>query len=238
MGCAATVGRVRCCPTWPHVCRGVAQGEGALYDYKGLLTEPPVPGNWTATCVPLDYEQVRTLPFTASRAAEGSSTKAMAAGPVFRRGVLRVSEGAAPADTFVDTAGFTKGFVWVNGRNLGRYWEAAGPQHTLYLPAPFLHPGENELIVMDLHGALAASIATVASPRYTAPAAGVLLAAAVGWDVASGLGSTTIVLSIASVGGAAVAAVTVIMMLWRSKQRAARDERADADVDNYKLFRH
>jgi beta-galactosidase len=57
----------------------------------------------------------------------------------------------APADTFLALAGWTKGVVWLNGFNLGRYWER-GPQKTLYIPAPLLKPGENELIIFELHG--------------------------------------------------------------------------------------
>jgi len=45
---------------------------------------------------------------------------------------------------------FVKGFVWVNGHNLGRYWEI-GPQTRLYCPASWLKDGENEIIVFDLH---------------------------------------------------------------------------------------
>jgi len=40
--------------------------------------------------------------------------------------------------------------VWVNGHNLGRYWDI-GPQKRLYCPAPWLRRGANEIIVLDLH---------------------------------------------------------------------------------------
>ncbi|GAB1293988.1 Beta-galactosidase [Apodemus speciosus] len=40
------------------------------------------------------------------------------------------------------------GFVFINGRNLGRYWDI-GPQRTLYLPGPWLHPEDNEVIVFE-----------------------------------------------------------------------------------------
>ena len=42
--------------------------------------------------------------------------------------------------------------AWVNGFNLGRYWQR-GPQGTLYVPAPILKPGMNEIIIFELHGA-------------------------------------------------------------------------------------
>ncbi|GAB4578901.1 MAG: beta-galactosidase [Anaerolineales bacterium] len=53
-------------------------------------------------------------------------------------------------DTFLALPGWTKGVAWVNGFNLGRYWKI-GPQKTLYVPAPLLHAGENELIIFELH---------------------------------------------------------------------------------------
>jgi beta-galactosidase len=40
--------------------------------------------------------------------------------------------------------------VWVNGHNLGRYWNI-GPQERLYCPAPWLRQGDNEIIIFDLH---------------------------------------------------------------------------------------
>ncbi len=52
--------------------------------------------------------------------------------------------------------GFTKGNIWVNGFNLGRYWDI-GPQRSLYLPAGLLKKGKNTLTVLDLYGGDAAS---------------------------------------------------------------------------------
>ena len=56
-----------------------------------------------------------------------------------------------PGDTFLDTSSLSKGFVWVNGIPLGRFW-SVGPQKTLYLPGPWLHAGQNEIQVFDLAG--------------------------------------------------------------------------------------
>jgi beta-galactosidase len=61
-------------------------------------------------------------------------------------------------DTYLDMSGWKKGVVWVNGHNLGRYWEI-GPQKRLFCPAPFLVPGENEIVVFDLHVLGAAPVA-------------------------------------------------------------------------------
>jgi beta-galactosidase len=56
-----------------------------------------------------------------------------------------------PADTFADTHSLGKGAIWINGEALGRFWNV-GPQRTLYLPAPRLKQGQNEMVVFDLNG--------------------------------------------------------------------------------------
>ncbi|KMQ95613.1 beta-galactosidase-like isoform x1 protein [Lasius niger] len=69
-------------------------------------------------------------------------------GPVFLRGRFTIT--GQPLDTFLDTTGWGKGTAFVNGHNLGRYWPLVGPQMTLYVPAPYLRTGENELILLEL----------------------------------------------------------------------------------------
>jgi beta-galactosidase len=51
-------------------------------------------------------------------------------------------------DTYLDMHGFGKGFVFLNGHNLGKYWQI-GPQQTLYVPAVWLKKGVNEVVVFD-----------------------------------------------------------------------------------------
>ncbi|XP_048965406.1 beta-galactosidase-1-like protein 2 [Canis lupus dingo] len=67
-------------------------------------------------------------------------------GPAFFLGILRM--GNYPRDTFIKMEGWTKGVIFINGQNLGRYWNI-GPQETLYLPGPWLRPGSNEIIVFE-----------------------------------------------------------------------------------------
>jgi beta-galactosidase len=75
-------------------------------------------------------------------------SKAPCSGACFYRASFTVS---APKDTFLDTSALTKGEVWLNGRALGRIWNI-GPQKTLYIPAPWLKSGKNEVVVFDLEG--------------------------------------------------------------------------------------
>lgn len=67
--------------------------------------------------------------------------------PTFLSGRINIDR---VADTFVRLDGFTKGVVFVNGFNIGRYWNSAGPQKTLYVPAPLLKKGENNFVVFEL----------------------------------------------------------------------------------------
>lgn len=66
----------------------------------------------------------------------------------FHRGFIEIDE---PADTFLKLDSFKKGFVLVNGYNIGRYWEI-GPQVTLYIPASLLKKGKNEIVVFEGDG--------------------------------------------------------------------------------------
>jgi beta-galactosidase len=54
-------------------------------------------------------------------------------------------------DTFIDMEGWGKGCVFINGFNLGRFWEI-GPQKRLYLPGPLLKKGRNEIIIFETEG--------------------------------------------------------------------------------------
>ncbi len=62
--------------------------------------------------------------------------------PVFYRGTFSAEE---KKESFIHLDNFGKGFVVVNGFNLGKYWEI-GPQKSLYLPSSILKD-ENEIIV-------------------------------------------------------------------------------------------
>lgn len=65
--------------------------------------------------------------------------------PGLHRGTLTV-RGAG--DALLELPGWTRGFVWVNGFNLGRYW-SAGPQRALYVPGPVLREGLNDVWVLE-----------------------------------------------------------------------------------------
>lgn len=112
------------------ITEGIRLGNQFLYD-------------WTIHPLPMkDLSELQFEPLWEGKASAQEET------PSFYRGLFEVSD---KADTFIRLDGWKKGVVYVNGFNLGRYWEA-GPQKTLYIPAPLLKDGSNELVIFELHG--------------------------------------------------------------------------------------
>ena len=68
------------------------------------------------------------------------------------------------ADTFFDMRKYGRGAVWVNGHNLGRFWNI-GPQFRLYCPALWLKKGSNTITVFDMEGTEAKSVEGFAAMR-------------------------------------------------------------------------
>lgn len=80
--------------------------------------------------------------------------------PGFYKFVFEVEEAG---DTFLDFGGWGKGCAFLNGFNLGRFWEI-GPQKRLYIPGPLLKKGRNEIILFETDGKTAPEISLKAEP--------------------------------------------------------------------------
>lgn len=131
-------------------------GRDMIPESKGLVEPVKLGGRtlagWDQFTIPC--EDLSALKF--SPRAEVAAD----AGPRFFRGVFTP---ATAADTYLDTREWGKGMVWVNGHNLGRFWNI-GPQQFLYLPGCWLKPGaRNEIVVLSLEGGTPASIAGMAA---------------------------------------------------------------------------
>jgi beta-galactosidase len=87
---------------------------------------------------------------------------AQPAGPAFHRGTFTIDK---LADTYLDTSTLGKGFVWVNGHNAGRTW-SIGPQKSLFVPAPWLRKGVNEVVVCDFTDLHEVSLRGLAAPLW------------------------------------------------------------------------
>jgi beta-galactosidase len=90
--------------------------------------------------------QVYCLPMTGPEGLQGWQTKVIP-GPAFHRGMFSI---ASVTDTYLDVSKLGKGFVWVNGHNLGRSW-SIGPQQSLFLPGAWLKKGLNQVVAFDFN---------------------------------------------------------------------------------------
>lgn len=74
--------------------------------------------------------------------------------PSFSRFFLEIDE---VGDTFIELPDWGKGFITVNGFNIGRFW-SVGPQTRYYIPGPILKVGKNEIIIFESDGLVGESI--------------------------------------------------------------------------------
>ncbi|MFA5330654.1 MAG: beta-galactosidase family protein [Prolixibacteraceae bacterium] len=113
-----------------------------MIDRKGITERVSLNGmtlmNWQIYPLPFDENYVRNLKFTSGEKTKPGN---------FFKGEFTLNE---TGDTYLDLSKWEKGVVWVNGHNLGRYWNV-GPQFQLYCPAPWLKKGKNEIVIFDLH---------------------------------------------------------------------------------------
>jgi beta-galactosidase len=113
-----------------------------LIDRKGITERVTLNGmtlmNWKVFNLPMNEKFIYDL---------RSSGKMVNKPGIFYKGNFSL---AIVGDTYFDVSGYKKGIVWVNGHNLGRYWEI-GPQKRLFCPGTYLKPGLNEIIIFDLH---------------------------------------------------------------------------------------
>ena len=113
-----------------------------IFDRKGITDSVTLDGekllDWEVFKLPMDGKFIYDL---------RSSGRVVNKPGIFFKGNFSL---AYTGDTFFDIANYRKGIVWVNGHNLGRYWDI-GPQKRLYCPASYIRPGMNEIIIFDQH---------------------------------------------------------------------------------------
>ncbi len=130
---------------------------------KGLIGPVAVDGRevtgWTVD--PIDVSSSAAVAgIESDLAAVRGGVVDVLSGPVFASGTFELDE---PADLYLDTSGWGKGAVWINGFCLGRYW-SRGPQYTLYVPAPILRAGTNSIVALELEIATDPAVRFVAHP--------------------------------------------------------------------------
>ena len=106
--------------------------DGSYYNWNYSVI-----ANWMNYSLPLKNEQLEYLDY-GMEAQKGRAA--------FFEGTFKAEPGV---DTFINPEGWSKGVIWINGVNLGRYW-SVGPQGTLYIPGNLLKE-ENTVRILELH---------------------------------------------------------------------------------------
>lgn len=127
-----------------------------INDYKGLLSDlilgKDVLTDWNIYPLDIDGAIAGGWPFSDSNPSTSFTKKEPARGPTFYMGTFPPN--GLSWDTFLKLHEWTKGHVWINGVNLGRYWPARGPQQTLYVPGPLISTSQpNNITVLELENA-------------------------------------------------------------------------------------
>jgi beta-galactosidase len=114
-----------------------------MIDRKGITDRVTLNGSvlmdWKIALFSMDDKFVSTLKF------DQNGKKNEDRPCHFFEGSFDLSE---TGDTYFDMSAYSKGMLYVNGHNLGRFWNV-GPQQRLYCPATWLKKGRNQVLVFD-----------------------------------------------------------------------------------------
>ena len=119
--------------------------QGSTIDHFGIKTQGfTVKGPWKVVSLPFYNDQVDDLAFISPIYSADAPLKSplISKLPMLFEAELKTND---PVDTHILMKGWEKGVLFVNGRNLGRYWMTAEPQNTLYLPRVWLKSGINRI---------------------------------------------------------------------------------------------
>ncbi|KAJ9680258.1 hypothetical protein PVL29_019540 [Vitis rotundifolia] len=131
-----------------------------LFDQKGILAPVYLDGNvlksWKTVAIPfqnlnevLDIKPIKEIALSrinkTSALMNIKNTEEVSIEPALYAGRVVVDE---TKDTFISFSGWAKGIAFVNEFNIRRFWPSTGPQCNLYVPAPVLRHGENNLLVV------------------------------------------------------------------------------------------
>lgn len=115
-----------------------------MIDRKGITDRVTLNGmtlmNWETRLYPMDEKFIKDLRVQIDKKAQDSVPGS------FFTGSFKLEQ---TGDTYFDLGAYSKGMIYINGHNLGRYWNI-GPQQRLFCPSSWLKRGENDIVVFDL----------------------------------------------------------------------------------------
>ncbi len=126
-------------------------GSEIVHNTKGIIgpvviNGMEIEGDWQMYQMPMDevpdFEKMQKNTVFSNTE---SVAKRLLGAPALYKGTFNLTE---TGDTFLDMEDWGKGIVFINGKNIGRYWHV-GPQQTLYVPGVWLKKGQNEIVIFE-----------------------------------------------------------------------------------------
>lgn len=126
-------------------------GSEIVHNTKGIISPVvingmEIEGDWQMYQIPMD--EVPDFSKMQKNSEFGNTeavAKRLLGAPALYKGTFNLTE---TGDTFLDMEDWGKGIVFINGKNIGRYWHV-GPQQTLYVPGVWLKKGQNEIVIFE-----------------------------------------------------------------------------------------
>lgn len=144
-------------------------GSEIVHNTKGIISPvtiggKEITGNWNMYKLPMDKApEISGWKGNISTSNTANLAKLKNV-PVVYEGSFTLDDAG---DTFIDMESWGKGIIFVNGINIGRYWNV-GPQQTLYIPGVWLNKGENKIVIFEqLNDNPATEVKTVKQPVLT-----------------------------------------------------------------------
>ncbi|HBG42174.1 MAG TPA: beta-galactosidase [Porphyromonadaceae bacterium] len=139
-------------------------GAEIVHNKKGIISpvkinDIEITGDWKMYSLPM--QECPKLTSSENLPNHPDINSELAGKPLLYEGAFLLNE---VGDTFIDMQNWGKGIVFVNGRNIGRYWKV-GPQQTLFIPGVWLKKGENQLLIFEqLNDEMQQQVHTVKQP--------------------------------------------------------------------------
>lgn len=143
-------------------------GSEIVHNNKGIIApvkidDNIIEGEWEMVKLPMS--EVPSLEKMSAQSVYPVATAdAVIKKPAIYKGTFTLDD---TGDTFLNMEDWGKGIVFINGINIGRYWQV-GPQQTLFVPGVWLKKGVNEIVIFEqLNEKIQTRISSVKKPILT-----------------------------------------------------------------------
>lgn len=143
-------------------------GAEIVHNTKGIISPViingfEIDGNWEIYKLPMN-ECPDMTNYSPINVADAIDNGLLTGKPVVYEGIFQLNE---TGDTFIDMESWGKGIIFINGKNIGRYW-SVGPQQTLFIPGVWLNKGANQIVIFEqINDGLKTDVRTVKTPVLT-----------------------------------------------------------------------